>query len=207
MGLEQYAVFGFQQEQVLGEHYNEEIAKKGVCSGLVVRFAQLCYEDKPVTKSAMEDSIYYSKLVQDRKTSEFDSDVKKNGSARETDALTRVSAYTGFITRCDYANAGVEGVLSCIRSRPGIVHFIAIHFEDESAHSIGVMMDKNKSWQAFDPNQAYFEGKESDLKDFFTHLITTYEQYFCKVFGWQSISLMRTPGFTKISQFLTSQGL
>ncbi|WP_282609803.1 hypothetical protein [Pelagibius sp. Alg239-R121] len=207
MGLEQFAVFGFEQEKVLGQHYNEAVAKKGVCSGLVVRFAQLCYGGQKVTETAMENSIFYSKLVQDRKSSEFQSDVEKNGAAKEMDALTKVSPYTGFITRCDYADAGMEGVLSSIRNKLGIVHFVGIHFDNDQAHSIGVTMDNNKNWCAFDPNQAYFEGKEKDFESFFTFLATVYEQHYCKIFSWQCISLIKTPGHGRLTQFLSSQGL
>ena len=208
MPLIGYYVFGFKQEKVLAKNYNNEVAKKGVCAGLVIRFAQLCYNDTKITKGLMKDNICYAKLVQDKIDDEFYKDVLKNGGAIEEYALTKASPYTGFITKCVYSDKGVEGVLSSIKSTPAIVHYVVLNFADGKAHVIGIMIDKEKDWYAFDPNRGYFEGyDEQQLDDFLTCLASDYSLNYCAISFWENIRLHKTPTLSKLMPFLKSKGL
>lgn len=208
MPLIGYHVFGFQQEKVLAKNYNEETAKKGVCAGLVVRFAQLCYSDTPITKGLMKDNVFYAKLVQDKIDDEFHKEVVKNGGATEQHALTRASPYTGFISKCVYTDKGVEGVLSSVKSAPNIVNYIVLNFDGGQAHAIGIMIDKSKDWYAFDPNRGYFEGyDEKQLDDFLTCLADDYSLNYCAIKFWENLRLFRTPTLDKLTPFFKAKGL
>lgn len=208
MGLNDYAVFTFHQKTVLAQNYDDKTADMGVCAGLVIRFAQLYYLGVRITEDLMADSVYYAKLVQDKFDEKFEEGVRENCAYAEFKALTGVSPYTGFIARANAADTNVEKILTASTSGAGQAHYIVLHFAEGGAHAIGIAVNPDKSWQVFDPNRGYYEGKNHEvLSDFFTCLSQFYAGHKCTVSEWENICLIRNPGFPALTSFLKSKGL
>ncbi len=208
MDLNDYVVFAFQQKAVLAKSYDDMTADKGVCAGLVIRFAQLYYLGVRITEDLMTNNVYYAKLVQDKFDDKFKEGVREHDVYAEFKALTGVSPYTGFITKPDATDANVEKILTASTSAPGRAHYIVLNFSKGGAHAVGIAVNPNKSWQVFDPNLGYFEGETHEgLSEFFTSLSKLYTQHHDTVSQWESISLIKNPGFPALMSFLESKGL
>ncbi|TQV71927.1 YopT-type cysteine protease domain-containing protein [Denitrobaculum tricleocarpae] len=208
MDLNDFVVFAFQQKAVLAKSYDDRTADKGVCAGLVIRFAQLYYLGVRVTEDLMTNNVYYAKLVQDKFDEKFKEGVREHDVYAEFKALTGVSPYTGFIAKANAADPNVEKTLAVSTSAPGRAHYIVLNFAKGGAHAVGIAVNPDKSWQVFDPNLEYFEGETHEgLTEFFTSLSKLYAQLQHTVSEWENISLIKHPGFPTLMSFLKSKGL
>lgn len=201
-----YKCEDFCQYDALKSVFDENTAKKGVCAGFVVRFAQLYYSGGDVSSDALTKSVKYAQDLQSRYVAASTKLRETGGNTdRQAAKLVTINEFTGFLA-FDFGMGlqnDVTQVVNQALGNAGEVRFVTMLFKDSGSHAIGLVYEKEKGWICFDPNFGIFRGEGTKLKDFFEALNFCYFAVEKRdIEKWDACSFVRTPKFQVISKFL-----